>query len=180
LPFTSLEQFLQRSDYQIHVINTTALYSELQEASDPVLKQLYERLSFTKDLPLISLAGLQKVCNQDKFAFVTSTLIAAVMIKNLTCLVEAVPGTLMKEYLALALAKNSPFRGIINHNLLILQQSGILKRLHEKTWPQVIIPEVSWRSVDAMDLASLAALLCFGTILSLLVLVVEFFWKNIQ
>jgi hypothetical protein len=45
----------------------------------------------------------------------TSNLIAAYMKKNLSCSIVALPEIVNREYLSLAIAKNSSYLGILNH-----------------------------------------------------------------
>ena len=87
-----------------------------QETTNPVLKNLYEKyIQNNQQLPPHALSGLSRVCSRSKYAFVTSDLIANYMKEKLSCSLEIIPGTLMKETLALAVAKNSSFLDVINY-----------------------------------------------------------------
>jgi hypothetical protein len=64
---------------------------------------------------LSSKLGLKKICEDKKFAFVTSGLIATYIKKNLSCPIVPLPEALSREYLSLAVKKKNPYLGILNH-----------------------------------------------------------------
>jgi hypothetical protein len=88
----------------------------LQETSDSILRQVYDKFIAPKghDLQINSKIGLNKICLDKKFAFVTSDLFAAHIKNNLSCSIVALPEALNREYLALAVQKKSPYLEILN------------------------------------------------------------------
>lgn len=92
-------------------------FAFFQEATDPVLHQVYNRFIAHKryNLPPNSILGLNKICENKKYAFVTSSLIAAYTENSLGCSIIHLPEAFTREYLSLAVAKNSAYLDIINH-----------------------------------------------------------------
>lgn len=88
-----------------------------QETTDYVLRQVYDTFIASKrsNLPAGSKSGLSKVCQNSKYAFVTSCLVATYMQNSLSCSIKPLPEAFTKEYLSLATKKNSPYLGVINH-----------------------------------------------------------------
>jgi hypothetical protein len=80
------------------------------------LRQVYDKFIARNgyDLQLNSKIGLNKICRDKKFAFVTSGLIATYIKNNLSCSIVPLPEALNREYLALALQKTSPYLEILN------------------------------------------------------------------
>jgi hypothetical protein len=89
----------------------------LQQTTDPILRQVYDTFIASKrnNLPTDSKFGLSKICQNKNYAFVTSCLIATYMKNSLSCSIMPLPEAFTKEYLSLAVTKNSVYLDIINH-----------------------------------------------------------------
>ncbi|PNF41651.1 hypothetical protein B7P43_G07625 [Cryptotermes secundus] len=183
LPFKNFQQMLKRNDFEMGVVNNSAVLSEFEEATDPILHQVYSRFIAHKryNLPPNSIFGLNKVCENKKYAFVTSSLIATYTEKSLSCYVVPLPEAFTREYLSLAVAKNSAYLDIINHNLLKLRHDGSLKRFHTHTWPpRTLESDSTWHSVDIFDVMSILIVLAAGTVMATVFLAVEILHQQLS
>lgn len=78
------------------------------------MKMLYEQvLRKETDLPINYMDGLRRVCEEDKYAFVTLDNMAAILQNDLDCKLEPLD-VIRQSSIAMALQPNSPYRGIID------------------------------------------------------------------
>ncbi|KAI4496719.1 hypothetical protein M0804_000529 [Polistes exclamans] len=99
-----------------------------------VLSVLFDNiLTKETDLPINYFDGLRRVCKENKYAFMAMDNIAAELQRKLTCSVESLD-TIMQTTIAMAVPNRSPYDGIINSNILMLRDSGILQRLLNTEW----------------------------------------------
>jgi hypothetical protein len=80
------------------------------------MKEAYTKLiAPDKDhLPATIEEGMQRVCDVNNYAFMTSLDVVLGLLDNITCELSAVLGASIPESLAMAVAKQSPYRGLIN------------------------------------------------------------------
>ncbi|GFG34970.1 hypothetical protein Cfor_09315 [Coptotermes formosanus] len=180
LPFKTFEDLLRTNEYHMTVVNNSAVLSEFEETTDPILHQVYDKFILRKrhDLQLSSKLGLKKICEDKKFAFVTSGLIATYIKKNLSCPIVPLPEALSREYLSLAVKKKNPYLGILNHNLLKLRHDGSLQRLRTDIWPPMSESDPTWHSFDIFDVASVVVVLAAGAVVSILLLAIEVLYQH--
>lgn len=85
-----------------------------QHTTDRVMSQLFNKLILKeKKLPTSYIEGLEKVCREDKYAFVTLDSMAAILQQKVNCKLEPLD-VITPATIAMALQRNSPYRGIIN------------------------------------------------------------------
>jgi len=118
-----------------------------------------ELLMKETDLPKNYLDGLERVCKEDKYAFMILDNMAALLQQKVDCKLEPLD-VITHTTIAMALQPNSPYRGVINAkcvqaslmrikmikccydkefrfiycSILLLRDSGILQRLLETQW----------------------------------------------
>ncbi|XP_076164712.1 glutamate receptor U1 isoform X2 [Ptiloglossa arizonensis] len=174
MPFTTMEGMLEDGSYRFAVVANSADYSFFQNTSDRVLTYMFdELLTGEKDLPSNYLDGLGRVCWENKYAFMTLDNMAAVLQERVNCILEPLD-TIAQTTIAMAVPANSPYRGIIDTNLLLLRDSGILQRLLETEWATVSNRLKSgWTSVELEDAMPLLLFLLFAFIITWLVLFIE-------
>lgn len=85
------------------------------------------------DLPINYLDGLQRVCEEDKYAFMAMDNTASELQRKLPCRLEHLD-TITQTSIAMATSTRNPYRGIINNNILMLRDSGILQRMLNTEW----------------------------------------------
>lgn len=85
-----------------------------QNTSDKILRVLFDELLMKEtDLPRNYMDGLERVCKEDKYAFMTLDNMAAILQERVDCKLEPLD-VITQTTIAMALRPNSPYRGIIN------------------------------------------------------------------
>ncbi|EFN82107.1 Glutamate receptor delta-1 subunit [Harpegnathos saltator] len=134
MPFTTMDGLLKDGTYRFGVIGDSADFSFFQNTSDRILSVLFDELLMKEThLPNNYMDGLKRVCKEDKYAFMTLDNMAAILQQRVDCKLEPLDA-ITQTTIAMALRPNSPYRGIINANLLLLRDSGILQRMLQTQW----------------------------------------------
>ncbi|XP_050484650.1 uncharacterized protein LOC126870718 isoform X4 [Bombus huntii] len=134
MPFTTMEGLLKDGTYRFAVVGDSADYSFFQNTSDTMLTVMFEELLARElDLPVNYFDGLNRVCQEKKYAFMTLDNMATVLQGKVECAVEPLDA-IMQTTIAMAVPSHSPYRGIIDTNILLLRDSGILQRLLKLEW----------------------------------------------
>ncbi|XP_071865855.1 glutamate receptor U1 isoform X2 [Bombus fervidus] len=174
MPFTTMEGLLKDGTYRFGVVGDSADYSFFQNTSDTVLTVMFEELLARElDLPVNYFDGLNRVCQEKKYAFMTLDNMATVLQGKIECAVEPLDA-IMQTTIAMAVPSHSPYRGIIDTNILLLRDSGILQRLLKLEWSsQVRWANSGWSSVELEDAVPLLLFLISSYLVTCLVLLVE-------
>ncbi|XP_046746480.1 probable glutamate receptor isoform X4 [Diprion similis] len=126
MPFTTMEGLLEDGTYRFGVVSKSAEYNLFSNTSDLVLRALFEeRMESDGQLPRNYLEGLQRVCEQNKYGFMITDTMVEALENRVDCIIEALE-TMLQTSLAMAVAKNSPYRGIVNAKL---SSNGVLLNL---------------------------------------------------
>ncbi|XP_011497652.1 PREDICTED: LOW QUALITY PROTEIN: probable glutamate receptor [Ceratosolen solmsi marchali] len=134
MPFSSMEGLLNDGSYKFGVIRNSADYNFFQNTSDVILQRMFEEiLDDVENLPRNYLEGLNNICSQDKYAFMVTDNMFAILEHQVPCILEPLD-TIMQTTLAMAVPSRSPFRGIINSNILLMRDSGVLQRVLPLNW----------------------------------------------
>ena len=67
------------------------------------------------DLPITIEEGMQRVCDESKYAFMTSLDVVLGSLDLISCKLMSVLGASIPESLAIAIAKKNPYRSLINY-----------------------------------------------------------------
>nr|UEN71271.1 ionotropic receptor 2 [Gregopimpla kuwanae] len=170
MPFKTMEGLLQDGTYRFGVIGESADYSFFQNTSDEILQVLFaEVLTKEKDLPNNYLDGLNRVCEEDKYAFMTLDTVVSQLNPKVNCKLEPLD-TIMQASVAMAVRPRSPFRGIINTNILLIRDSGILQRLLHSEWALDDDRVNGWTTVEIGDILPLVLVILGGIFFSLITL----------
>ena len=88
----------------------------MQNATDPLFKQIYEELvkPGMNNLPATYYEGVHRMCTSN-YAFVTSAVLMTKFSANASCEIMAVPSTYMPGYSGMVTRKKSAYFGIINY-----------------------------------------------------------------
>nr|QNL15103.1 ionotropic receptor 6 [Aulacocentrum confusum] len=117
MPFTTMKGLLDDATYRFGVIGASADYSFFQNSSDKIISDLSDNfLAKEVDLPINYLDGLMRVCSEDKYAFMALDNAVAQLKSSVDCVVVPLD-TISQTSIAMALRKDSPFRGLINSKL---------------------------------------------------------------
>ncbi|XP_046746477.1 probable glutamate receptor isoform X2 [Diprion similis] len=188
MPFTTMEGLLEDGTYRFGVVSKSAEYNLFSNTSDLVLRALFEeRMESDGQLPRNYLEGLQRVCEQNKYGFMITDTMVEALENRVDCIIEALE-TMLQTSLAMAVAKNSPYRGIVNANILMMRDSGILNRIFKAEWPikftkvyqNTIRAKQQWSSVEFGDIVPLILVLVCGIILGSIFFCAEKFiaWQS--
>lgn len=181
MPFTTMKGLLEDGGYRFAVVANSAEYSFFQNTTDTVLSIMFEELLTREtDLPINYLDGLQRVCREKNYAFMTLDNMASVLQGKVDCVLEPLD-VIMQVTIAMAVPFQSPYRGIIDTNILLLRDSGILQRLLKIEWSNDEIRRIKkgWTSVELEDAAPLLLfLIAVYTIVCLLLLVERLIDRN--
>jgi hypothetical protein len=96
--------------------SATAFTSHLfQHATDPALKQVYQKLIVPNlnDMPKSAMEGLQRICEDSHYAFAAEELSASS--SQPTCEITSVPYALIRTPASMIVSKNSPYRRLFSH-----------------------------------------------------------------
>lgn len=91
--------------------------ADFQNATDELMKEVYTKLiAPDKDrLPISIQEGMQRVCDANSYAFMTSLDVVLGLLDNITCKISSVPGASVPESLAMSAVKRSSYLGLINY-----------------------------------------------------------------
>ncbi|KAH0950141.1 hypothetical protein HN011_000355 [Eciton burchellii] len=182
MPFTTMEGLLKDKTYRFGVIGDSADFSFFRNTSDRVLSVLFtELLKKETNLPRNYLEGLERVCREDKYAFMTLDNMAMLLQQKVNCKLEPLD-IMTHATIAMATQSNSPYLGLINANLLLLRDGGILERLLDTQWSIKLNGDTSsWKSVEINDIVPLLLLITAALLFSCFVYIVErIAYKNVK
>lgn len=180
MPFTTMKGLLENGGYRFAVVANSAEYSFFQNTTDTVLTIMFEELLTREtDLPVNYLDGLERVCREKNYAFMTLDNMASVLQGKVDCVLEPLD-VIMQVTIGMAVPFQSPYRGIIDTNILLLRDSGILQRLLKIEWSnEVRQTKKGWTSVELEDAAPLLLfLIAVYSIVCLLLLVERLIDRN--
>ncbi|XP_044005739.1 glutamate receptor ionotropic, delta-1-like, partial [Aphidius gifuensis] len=174
MPFTTMKGLLQDGTYRFGVVSGSADYSFFQNTSDEVLSVLFSEILVKEvDLPSNYLEGLTKVCDEYNYAFMTVDDAVAQLSSSVNCILVPLD-TISQTSIGMGLRPGSPYRGILDSNLLLLRDSGLMQRLLNSDWALPGDNEDSlWSTVGIFDILPLIAFLLISIILCLLCLFIE-------
>jgi hypothetical protein len=89
----------------------------LQEATDPVLKEIYEKFLAPniKSLPKSPMDGLQKVCDESRYAIAIDSFDVRQNARKLTCELLPVPHAYFWVPASFIINKKSPYKELFSH-----------------------------------------------------------------
>ncbi|KAF8788245.1 Glutamate receptor 1 like protein [Argiope bruennichi] len=132
------------------------------------------------------LEGVEKVRNSGgRYAFVTESVTSEYMANRPPCDILATPGYFTTRTFAPALAKNSPYKDIVDHGVLTLTENGTLRELYEKWWhnytdqcedPNMnILPKVYSQSMNLHEVSGVFFILMALAVISVGTAFVEYY-----
>ncbi|XP_039314127.1 uncharacterized protein LOC105207569 [Solenopsis invicta] len=176
MPFTTMDGLLQDKTYRFGVIKDSADYDMLQDSTDRTLRMLFDQLVLKEtDLPSNDLDSLSRVCREKKYSVMTLDNMVILLQPQINCKVEPLD-VIMSCCLSMGLPSNNPYLRIINRNILLLRDSGILQRLLQTQWLRdlnKINKESEWKSVEINDIVPLLCLIIITLFISLFIFVME-------
>ncbi|XP_011301405.1 glutamate receptor ionotropic, kainate 5-like [Fopius arisanus] len=134
LPFTTMEGLLKDNTYRFGVVRNSADFGLFQNTTDEILGTLFDKLLMKEtELPRDYLEGLTLVCNEDKYAFMALDHAVGQLQSEVGCVLVPLD-TISQTSIAFGLRPGSPYRGILDSNLLLLRDSGVMQRLLNSHW----------------------------------------------
>ncbi|CAD6233938.1 GSCOCG00007415001-RA-CDS, partial [Cotesia congregata] len=171
LPFTTMEGLLQDRTYRFGVLDASADYTFFQNTTDPIIGVLYDEVLVKEtELPSNYLEGLSKVCSEDKYAFMSLDAAVSQLKSSVHCTLVPLD-TISQASIGMALGPDCPFRGIINNNILLLRDSGLLNKLLHSDWA---LPgdniKSEWATVEINDVLPLIVVLIVSNFVSVFIM----------
>ncbi|XP_058797737.1 probable glutamate receptor [Phymastichus coffea] len=186
MPFTTMDGLLEDGSYQLGTVRDSADYNFFRDSSDKTLKRMFDEIMDEEEnLPNHYLEGLTKLCTNDTYAFMSTDNMFSILEHQVPCTLESLD-TIMQMTAAMAVQKRSPFRGIINNNILLMGDSGVLQRvIATELVVQAAKNQENWTSVEIVDILPLIILILGGSFVSIQFLFIEKFqhsqfWHHIR
>ncbi|XP_047349922.1 glutamate receptor 3-like isoform X1 [Vespa velutina] len=171
LPFSSLDDFANARTYHLIVFGNSADYDMFANAKDEVIMKMMELMKPKKQLPTSLHNGFDQVC-REKVAFYTTEEMKKTINLYLSCKINYIE-TGRSDSLAMTLPKGSPFKGLINYHLQKFIDNGIMNRLRGSFIIQPSLSRTSHSAVSLWDVTPILAVLSGGTILGIIILIIE-------
>nr|CAD7570764.1 unnamed protein product [Timema californicum] len=170
LPFNSLEDAIKKANMQFGVSAGSQEYRLLDVGLSNQSKHDVRNVFFAnlkKDPSLIvidALSGLSRACATTSFGFLLSSDVASGYLDNAKCKLTALPQTFYQYSMVIPIRRDSPYLGLINHNLNMLRDGGLTSHLSKLSWPvrKKAKLEEQWSSVDLQDVRPVLAILGIG------------------
>ncbi|XP_021924652.1 probable glutamate receptor [Zootermopsis nevadensis] len=177
LPFRSLQGLLEDGSYGLGLAQNSSHLNLFDAETEGLKSIVYKTLisPHKNDMPAGNLEGFTRVCDsRHKYAFMASLYVGQYWAMKLPCHFTTLPDTFYPECLTFVISKNSPYKKLINWNLLRLRESGIQDRIRQEYLP----PKPSYvnKSVISVDIISVAPILVVffgGVVTAVAVLAIE-------
>ncbi|XP_069696795.1 glutamate receptor U1-like [Periplaneta americana] len=175
VPFTTFEGLLRDGTYKFGVPASSSAFSFFRNTTDKLMQDIYWRLIAPQQqaLPRTTSEGLQRVCEDYKYAFLATRESTEQLAANLSCRLTALPRAYLPGSRAMAVARGSPYLGVFSHFLQKLDAVGILRRLKLNTSRKPEAEEPEFVAMDISSVAPMFAILAAGLATSLLILSLE-------
>ncbi|KAJ9592094.1 hypothetical protein L9F63_001322 [Diploptera punctata] len=176
LPFTTFIEMLRIKQLKLELLAGTAHVTFFNVTTDPVLKGIFHKMIAPglTTMPSGTLTGLNKICNQSNYAFFTSDYGVRSHESLLPCKIVPVPQTSFESSMCMVIAKDSPYKNILNYYTKQLMRTGILKRLYRESFnTEDESSQPSYQELDIQATLPLLAILGVGAVISVFVLVLE-------
>ncbi|XP_046821732.1 uncharacterized protein LOC124425445 isoform X2 [Vespa crabro] len=171
LPFSSLDDFANARTYHLIVFGNSADYDMFSNAKDDVIVKMMKLMKPKKQLPTSLYNGFDQVC-REKVAFYATEEMKKTINLYLPCKINYID-TGRSDSLAMILPKGSPFKGLINYHLQKFIDNGIMNRLRGLFIVQPNLLRTSHSAVSLWDVTPILAVFSGGTILGIIVLIIE-------
>ena len=203
MPFSTLEEMYQRTDFRLALIPATSYEDNFKYSNDPIWKAIYaERLQpyleeykkhpndmvrllkddFTTALyesfiP-VRYSDFLRNMHVAKFCATSNNSIYSTTTQFVNCEVVATQGKYFHRPFAWPFQKNSPYLDIFNFYIGELMEKGQWNAIMSKyVAPAQVCPDLSGQAVEFSTCFTAFLLLLVGFLLSLLCLAVEFAFK---
>nr|CAD7194510.1 unnamed protein product [Timema douglasi] len=173
LPFTDLRGLVDDGSYKLGVVGKSGLHDIFDNKGNPTLYEVYTRVinPIKDDLPHSVTEGLNRVCKDGKFAFMADLDVALSYAENVSCLLVALPGVSLSSSMSVLLAKNSPYKRVIDFYLMKMQDGGILRRLYHQYFPNKMpTTETSLSRVNLAVVLPILTLFVCGAVIAVIFL----------
>ncbi|KAJ4432543.1 hypothetical protein ANN_21166 [Periplaneta americana] len=182
MPFTDFQGFLNDGTYRVGMRDGSAHNNYFKTSKDPMMNEVYSKLiPPTKNSSKTSKSGLENVCKEKKYAFLTSHIIYQWLKPKLPCSVVGVQQAYYSKAVSMVINKRSPYKRFFNHHLLEMRRTGLIQHIMENSWPRNknTIQRDTPPSVSLEMVAIIHAVLAVGILLSFLFLILEcYVWER--
>ncbi|KAK6192389.1 hypothetical protein SNE40_003865 [Patella caerulea] len=188
-PFNSLEELVDLPNWKWGLNGGSLNQKYVQDSNAELLKSLWNGIvRFNKTDPTVLHSGPEFHINRlmkpaEKYAFITMDPKYYVFSRN-DCLLESVEGVISALQLAIGIPKSSYLKADLERIMWKLSDNGFLKLLHDIQYkdnrPSTCKTVDKNRVMTFEDMKGVLLVICFGIVLSVIVLVMEYFQNRLH
>ncbi|ELU06044.1 hypothetical protein CAPTEDRAFT_188571 [Capitella teleta] len=185
LPFDFFEEMVNQDEYKYGILNGTALTDYIDMASDSTMKQLKRNLdSMAKeDSTIYSKNHSTHITRVLKggYGYIGDMTSFEVEMSN-ACDIDMIRETISPYEYSVALWENSAYRPLVNDEVSMIKESGLVKKWKADWWPRQsfcsrgLVTEAKAVSMD--DVQGAYYLMAILLVVSFVALVAEGFWQK--
>ncbi|XP_033609385.1 probable glutamate receptor isoform X2 [Cryptotermes secundus] len=140
LPFRDFQGLLDDGTYGLGVVYDNAHEELLKNSKNLIIRKAYKTLVEPKrqKLPRSTVEGLRRLCNEDKYSFFCSKIMAKGLMQNLPCSVVEISEMSYRITVSMVISKQSPYKRFFNSLLLDFKSTGIIHKFDQEFWPRLL------------------------------------------
>ncbi|XP_046422518.1 uncharacterized protein LOC124180780 isoform X1 [Neodiprion fabricii] len=178
VPFHSFKELLADGNYEFGVHRYSLEYALFYKTNDTFLMKLNTAMmeQNVSKLPTTYLQGLQRVCSENKYAFMASKLQVFELQSQLPCELHYLTDEEYTVNSAYAMSKHNEYLPLINGWLCKLKETGLISKINRNVLglgQQFSDDSRSFRSRELQDTIILQLLFIVGIVLSIVTLFAE-------
>ncbi|XP_021934640.1 uncharacterized protein LOC110837115 [Zootermopsis nevadensis] len=173
MPFSDFQGLVDIGTYRFAVVGLSVYLDLFYQATDPALKQVYQRLIVPNinNLPKTMMEGFQRICDENNYAFaVDDELVSG---RQLSCDVIAVPYAFFRTPASMIVSKSCPYKKLFSLYIEMMRESGILKKLETYTSVIPAAEQVPGTQASLEDISSVLVIAMIGVLASVICLLAE-------
>ncbi|PSN40510.1 Ionotropic receptor 156 [Blattella germanica] len=187
IPIRNIKQLTDHGRYKLGLVQNSTAVVYFEDSRDPAMVKAYEKLVLTeKDHPQTIEDGLRRVCERNKYAFITISQYHEQILPDLDlpCTQVYLPEVSFTTSHGIPCAKHSPFKRIINTYIIKMHERGLLEVQYSRLRKNKLEEEeeeVEERAALSLETLSTMFILLFaGMASSTLILFLEICHKRLK
>ncbi|PSN36473.1 Ionotropic receptor 176 [Blattella germanica] len=176
VPFREFKGLLDIKTYHFGVEGTMINVGIFEKATDPVMRKIYDILIApnSKSLPKNELEGLQRICKETNYAFLTEQDSGNIYAKLLPCEIMEIPRASIVMPVSFPISKRCPYKRLFTHHMEKLRRAGILQRIENDDISKAKDNKFTHSQAMVEDVLPILWILLLGILLSILCIIGEF------
>ncbi|XP_059082976.1 glutamate receptor ionotropic, kainate glr-3-like [Tigriopus californicus] len=176
LPFESLEDLVENTDYKVVVQPGTAYVDQLRFGNTEVLRQTWvERVEpYIDSYPSTKVEMLDLVLKDPSYALLDEYYSLLFYERHSKCEVLTIPKDYFRGDYAFPIQDNSPFKDLFKYHIEILKERGALNQISDRYAPEAqVCPDLSGKSLGFGQCFTAFVALLAGLAVASLALILE-------